>query len=71
MAEPHTDIITLKPRWSLSDLFGRRGQAKSRARILRQLDEMYLSEGWQLADDILWGKGDGFAVMKVGRPTVS
>ena len=71
MAEPHIDIVTLKPKWSLSDLFGKRGRTESRARILEQLDEKYLSKGWELADDILWGKDDGYAVMKLGRPTVS
>ena len=71
MAELQVDIVTLKPRWSLSDLFGSRGEQESKARILGQLYREYLSEGWELADDICWSKDSGFAVMKIGRPAPS
>ena len=65
--EAQVDFVTLKPRWSVSDLFGKRNGKASRARILAQLNEDYLSKGWELADEIHWGKDYGFAVMKLGR----
>ena len=67
MEDSRTDIVTLKPRWSVADLFGRRDEKESRARILNQLNRDYLSQGWELADEIYWSKNNGFAVMKLGR----
>ena len=67
MDNAQVDIVTLKPRWSVRDLFGGRDEKVSRARILTQLNEEYLSKGWELADEIYWGKDYGYAVMKIGR----
>ena len=70
MDESRTNIVTLKPRWSVVDLFGRRNEKDCRTRILTQLNRDYLSQGWELADEIYWAKNNGFAVMKLGRPGV-
>ena len=67
MDESVVDIVTLRPHWSLSDLFGRRNEEQSKTRILVQLNQEYLSKGWELADDIHWSKRYDFAVMKIGR----
>lgn len=67
MDEVSVDIVTLKPRWSFVDLIARRDEQTSRARILRQLNQDYLSQGWELADEIHWSKNNNFAVMKLGR----
>ena len=61
------NIVTLKPKWSVKDMFVERSLAVKRERILDRLDEDYLSQGWELADDIIWGKEFEFAVMKLGR----
>ena len=63
------DIVTLKPGWSVKDLFGGRTEATNRDRILNQLNGQYLARGWQLSDDIMWGKDSEFAVVKLGRPS--
>ncbi len=63
------DIVTLKPGWSVKDLFTGRTEAANRERILNQLNGQYLNQGWQLSDDIMWGKDSEFAVVKLGRPT--
>jgi hypothetical protein len=63
------DIVTLKPGWSVKDLFTGRTEAANRERILNQLNGQYLNQGWQLSDDIMWGKDSKFAVVKLGRPT--
>jgi len=63
------DIITLKPSWSVADLFRGRSEARNRDRILNQLNDQYLFRGWDLSDDIMWGKDGEFAVVKLGRPS--
>ena len=63
------DIVTLRPGWSVRDLFGRRSEATNRNRILNQLNGQYLARGWELSDDIMWGKDGEFAVVKLGRPS--
>lgn len=63
------DIVTLKPGWSVRDLFTERTEATNRDRILNQLNGQYLKQGWLLTDDIMWGKDSEFAVVKLGRPT--
>jgi hypothetical protein len=67
MNESRVDIVTLKPRWSVVDLISRRDEKTCRTRILNQLYRDYLSQGWELADDIHWAKDNNFAVMKIGR----
>lgn len=67
MDESRTNIVTLKPRWSVGDLFGKRNERECRERILTQLNRDYLSQGWELKDHICWAKDSGFAVMKLGR----
>lgn len=62
------DIVTLKPAWSVRDLFIGRTEAENRDRILNQLKGRYLSNGWELSDEIMWGKDSEFAVVKLGRP---
>lgn len=63
------DIVTLKPAWSVRDIFVGRTENTNRDRILNQLQGRYLSRGWQLSDEIMWGKDSEFAVVKLGRPT--
>jgi hypothetical protein len=67
MEKSQYNIVTLKPKWSVKDLFVGRNEAVNRERILDQLDEEYLSNGWELTEDIMWGKEFGYAVMKLGR----
>lgn len=67
MENSQYNIVTLKPKWSVKDMFVERSLAVKRERILDRLDEEYLSQGWELADDIIWGKEFEFAVMKLGR----
>lgn len=67
MRQPEYDIVTLKPHWSVKDLFISRGEAENKQRILHELDGRYLSKGWTLADDIMWGARCEYAVVKIGR----
>ena len=67
MEKAKYNIVTLKPKWSVKDMFIERNEAVNRERILHQLDNEYLSKGWELSEDIMWGKDFGFAVMKLGR----
>lgn len=69
MDQQQFDIVTLKPKWSVIDLFIERSEAANRDRILHQLTDKYLSKGWVLLDDIIWGKDYEYAVMKIGRPS--
>jgi hypothetical protein len=69
MAQASYDVVTLKPKWSVRDLFSERDQAENRSRILEQLQKEYLNKGWMLADNIIWGRNFGFAVVKLGRPS--
>ena len=68
MTEVEYDIVTLKPAWSVRDFFTGRTENTNRDSILQQLDGKYLSRGWQLTDEIMWGKDSEFAVVKLGRP---
>lgn len=61
------EIVTLKPGWSIKDLFLERNEEDNRNRILDQLNGEYLSKGWQLTDEIMWGKEFQFAVVKLER----
>ncbi len=67
MEKSQTNIVTLKPKWSLRDMFMARNEVANRQRILTQLEAEYLSKGWELADDIQWGKDYRYAVMKLDR----
>lgn len=67
MNDAQVDFVTLKPKWSLTDLFTRPDEETSRQRILAQLKQEYLANGWELADEIYWGKRYSYAVMKLGR----
>ncbi len=68
MDQPDYEIVTLKPSWSVKDLILGRDEAENRNRILSQLNGDYLSKGWELTDEIMWGKEFQFAVVKLGRP---
>jgi hypothetical protein len=67
MEKSQYNIVTLKPKWSVKDMFVGRNEEINRERILHQLNSEYLSQGWELAEDIMWGKDFGYAVMKLGR----
>jgi hypothetical protein len=67
MEKSQYNIVTLKPKWSVKDVFVERNEGVNRERILHQLDDEYLSKGWELTEDIMWGKDFGYAVMKLGR----
>jgi hypothetical protein len=67
MEKSQYNIVTLKAKWSVKDMFVERNGAVNRERILHQLDDEYLSKGWELTEDIMWGKDFGYAVMKLGR----
>ena len=69
MEKSQVHIVTLKPKWSVKDMFVGRNETINRDRILHQLDDEYLSKGWELTEDIMWGKDYGYAVMKLGRLT--
>ncbi|KPK09957.1 MAG: hypothetical protein AMJ56_09465 [Anaerolineae bacterium SG8_19] len=69
MDQQQYDIVTLKPKWSVIDLFIEPSEAANKDRILHQLTDKYLSKGWVLMDDIIWGKDYEYAVMKIGRPS--
>lgn len=68
MGEAHYNIVTLKPRWSIRDLFVDRSELEYRDSILTQLNREYLSQGWTLADEIKWDSKYRFAVVKLGPP---
>ena len=67
MDQQDIEIVTLKPGWSVKDLFIGRDEAENRNRILNQLNGDYLAKGWELTDEIMWGKEFQFAVVKLGR----
>ena len=67
MGQIQHEIVTLKPKWSLKDFFVERNGETNRQRILEQLNGQYLENGWELKDDIIWGKEFSYAVMKLGR----
>ncbi len=69
MGQIQYDIVTLKPKWSIKDMFAERSGDANRERILDQLRGHYLENGWVLVDDIIWGKECSYAVMKLGRPS--
>jgi len=69
MGQIQHDIVTLKPKWSVKDLFIERNGETNRERILEQLSGHYLEKGWELKDDIIWGKEYSYAVMKLERPS--
>jgi hypothetical protein len=48
-------------------MFMARNEVANRQRILTQLEAEYLSKGWELADEIQWGKDYRYAVMKLDR----
>ena len=68
MGEAQYNIVTLKPRWSVRDLFVDRSDLESRESILAQLNNQYLSQGWTLADEIKWDPKYRYAVVKLGLP---
>ena len=68
MGEAQFNIVTLKPRWSVRDLFIDRSELEYRDSILAQLNSQYLSQGWTLADEIKWDPKYRFAVVKLGIP---
>jgi hypothetical protein len=67
MDQQDIEIVTLKPGWSIKDLFIGRDENESRNRILNQLNLDYLANGWELTDEIMWGKEFQFAVVKLER----
>jgi hypothetical protein len=67
MEQQDYEIVTLKPGWSVRDLILGRDEAENRNRILNQLNGDYLSKGWELTDEIMWGKEFQFAVVKLER----
>ncbi|MFN2189891.1 MAG: hypothetical protein ACK2T3_14095 [Candidatus Promineifilaceae bacterium] len=71
MGKAQFDIVTLKPRWSVRDLFSEKTEAESRESILAQLNSRYLSHGWTVVDDIKWDSKYRFAVVKLGPPQSS
>jgi hypothetical protein len=71
MGEANFDIIMVKPRWSVRDLFSSRSEKESREAILEQLNSEYLSRGWTLADEIKWDAKYRYAVVKLGPPSTA
>ena len=69
MGEAQYNIVTLKPRWSVRDLFSEKTEMDNRESILAQLDSQYLSQGWTLVDEIKWDSKYRFAVVKLGPPS--
>ena len=67
MDQQDIEIVTLKPGWSVKDLFLGPNEAENRNRILNRLNGDYLTKGWELTDEIMWGKEFQFAVVKLGR----
>ena len=67
MDQQDIEIVTLKPGWSIKDLVLGRDEDENRNRILNQLNGDYLAKGWELTDEIMWGKEFQFAVVKLGR----
>ena len=67
MDQQDIEIVTLKPGWSIKDLFLGRDEDENRNRILNQLNGEYLANGWELTDEIMWGKEFQFAVVKLER----
>ena len=68
MGEAQFNIVTLKPRWSVRDLFYDRSEIEYRDSILAQLKSQYLSQGWILADEIKWDSSYRYAVVKLDLP---
>ena len=71
MGKARYDIVTLKPRWSVKDLFLEKTETDNRESILAQLNSQYLSQGWTLAEDIKWDPKYRYAVVKLGSPQAS
>ena len=71
MGKARYDIVTLKPRWSVKDLFSEKTETDNRESILAQLNSQYLSQGWTLAEDIKWDPKYRYAVVKLGSPQAS
>ena len=71
MGQARYDIVTLKPRWSVKDLFSEKSAEDNRESILAQLNSQYLSQGWTLAEEIKWDSKYRFAVVKLGPPPTS
>jgi len=65
------EIVTLRPKWSPVGLVASRSKKKNAASIIQQLNDQYLSRGWQVTGDICWERDCRFAVLKVGRPAPS
>lgn len=65
------EIVTLRPKWTPFDLVTKRNEQQNAASIFQQLNEQYISKGWQVTDDIYWERDRRFAVLKVGRPAPS
>jgi hypothetical protein len=68
MGKAQFDIVTLKPRWSVRDLFVDRSESDYKDSIIAQLNREYLSQGWTLADEIKWDPKYRYAVVKLGPP---
>jgi hypothetical protein len=68
MGKAQYDIVTLKPRWSVRDLFSDKSEGACRESILAQLNSRYLSQGWVLAEEIVWDSKYRYAVVKLGPP---
>jgi len=71
MGKARYNIVTLKPRWSVKDLFSEKTETDNRESILAQLHSQYLSRGWTLAEDIKWDPKYRYAVVKLGPPQAS
>ena len=71
MGKVRYNIITLKPRWSVKDLFAKKSEKESRDSILSQLNSQYLSQGWTLEEEIMWDSKYRQAVVKLGPPPSS
>ena len=71
MGKARYNIVTLKPRWSVRDLFTEKTETENRESILAQLNSQYLSRGWTLAEEIKWDPKNRHAVVKLGPPPSS
>ena len=71
MGKARYNIVTLKPRWSVRDLFTEKTETENRESILAQLNSQYLSRGWTLAEEIKWDSKNRYAVVKLGPPPSS
>ena len=71
MGKARYNIVTLKPRWSVRDLFSEKSETDNKESILAQLNRQYLSQGWTLVDEIKWDAKYRYAVVKLGPPPSS